>query len=163
MKKTTVSKLVATAVFAALIYVGTQFLSFPLAFGYFNLGDLFILLCAYLIGGAYAPAAAVIGSVTADLLSPYAIYAPATLLIKAAMAIVVVFICRGERAKRLRFILSAVLAEMIMVAGYFLFETLMYGVGGALSSLPGNFLQAGAAIVTSSVAVLFIKRTKLKF
>lgn len=100
---------------------------------------------------------------TADLLSPYAIYAPATLLIKAAMAIVVVFICRGERAKRLRFILSAVLAEMIMVAGYFLFETLMYGVGGALSSLPGNFLQAGAAIVTSSVAVLFIKRTKLKF
>lgn len=163
MKKTTVSRLVVTAVFAALIYIGTQFLSFPLAFGYFNLGDLFILICAYLIGGAYAPVAAVIGSVTADLLSPYAIYAPATLVIKALMAIVVILLCRRGRASAFRFTLSAVLAEAIMVSGYFLFETVIYGVGGAISSIPFNLLQGGAAIVLSTVVVLFLRRIKIKF
>ena len=74
-----------------------------------------------------------------------------------------VLLCRRGRASAFRFTLSAVLAEAIMVSGYFLFETVMYGVGGAISSIPFNLLQGGAAIVLSTVVVLFLRRVKIKF
>ncbi len=161
MKRGSVIKLVSAAIFAALIFIGTQFISIPLAFGYFNLGDAFVLLAGYLFGGPYAAAAAIIGSVSADLLSGYAVYAPATLLIKPLMALVIAFICRRARGRLWVFSLGAVLSELIMVIGYFICDTLLYGASGALASLPANLLQAGAAVVIGGALMLVLEKTQI--
>ena len=157
-----------TAVFAALSCVCT-FISVPLPFGYFNLGDVFVLLSAWLLGPVLGPLAAGVGTALADILMGYAVYAPATLMIKALVAFAAFWIYRLTKPffKRegLDFIprgISAVIGESIMVLGYFFFEAvvLSYGVG-ATASIFGNCLQAVAGSVGSVVLVTAIYSSKL--
>ena len=44
-------------------------------------------------------------------------------------------------------LVASVAAELIMVAGYFVFEALYYDVAAAVGSVVFNLIQAGAAIV----------------
>lgn len=161
-----------TAVCAALVCVGT-FIAVPLPIGYFNLGDIFVLTAAWILGPWWGAAAAGIGAGLADLLMGYASYAPATLIIKALMAIVAYAVSAKltsdkttvGKAAAVR-VLAAVLGEAVMVGGYFLFESLIMGYGmGAAASIPGNALQ-GLCGVIGSVALstaLAANRTSGKF
>ncbi len=163
MKRSTVSKTVYSALFAALVFVGTQFIRIPLVIGYFNLGDTFVLSAGYLIGGIYGVAASAIGSVLADILSGYIIYAPATLVIKSSMALIVYALCRhGKRrqmsSSHIRYILAATVAEAVMVMGYALYDTVIYGFGGALAALPANLMQSVIAVAASSVIIFALKK-----
>lgn len=89
-----------SALFSALIFCGSQFIQIPLPFGYFNLGDCFIILSAVFIGGPYCVISSAIGSVMADVLSGYTVYVPATLLIKSAMAAVITVIYNIKKVKK---------------------------------------------------------------
>ena len=56
---------------------------------------------------------------------------------------------------------AAVLAEAIMVLGYFLFESLILSNGlAALSSVPGNLIQGAAGMVASLVLYAVLKKNK---
>ncbi len=152
-------QLIYASLFAALIFIGTQFIKVPLMFGYFNMGDCFVLLAGWTLGGPYGMAASAIGAALADILSGYVIYAPATVLIKATMAAMAHLLYQKalglHRFPRLGALIgSAVIAELLMVAGYYAYETILYGAAGAALSIPGNLLQGVAAVVTS---VLIIK------
>ena len=50
-----ITRLVITALFAALTCVATSIIKLPTVGtnGYVNIGDMVVLLCAWLIGGAY--------------------------------------------------------------------------------------------------------------
>lgn len=166
MKHSHIIKLVYSSLFAALVLVGTQFIKVPIPFGYFNLGDPFVLLSGYFVGGAYGIAAAAIGSGLADLLSGYVIYAPATVLIKSAMSALVFLICRrfatqAAAKKYLPFLISATIAEAVMVMGYYLYDAILYGFASALVSLPGNLLQGAAAVIVSTIIILLLNKTKM--
>lgn len=141
------------AVFAALICVCT-FISVPLPFGYFNLGDFMLLLCSWSMGPLYGAVAAAVGSGLADLLMGYTVYIPATVVIKALMAICAHFIFRLFKRlitkPSLDFIsraISAVAAETVMILGYFAYDfCFFYGIGAA-ASIPGNILQGVCAVI----------------
>ena len=80
--------LALTGLFAALGCVGTMILQVPSpSGGYVNLGDAVVILGAWLLGPVYGAAAGGVGPALADLLSGYAVYVPATLVIKAVMAL----------------------------------------------------------------------------
>lgn len=161
-----VRKMTHSAVFAALICVATIVIQIPSPMtGYVNLGDAVVLLAAFSLGFPYGGAAAGIGSALADMVTGYFIYAPGTFLIKGAMAFAAYPIYIKCRAAKMPVIASAVLAgivaEGIMVFGYFLYAALILGNGlSAASSVPGNIMQGVAGIVISSVlgAVLEKKR-----
>ncbi len=160
MKHSHTLKAVYAALFAALVFTGTQFLRIPLPFGYFNFGDCFVLLSAVILGGSYAILASAFGAALADVLSGYIVYAPATLLIKALMVVVMSIVSGscGKKTKKKRIVfysVGSVLAELVMTGGYFLCDTLLYGFTGAVASLPGNLLQSGAAVL-ASVAVMTV-------
>ena len=151
------------AVFTALTAVGTM-IAVPLPFGYFNLGDVFLLAAAWCLGPIYGTVAAGLGSALADLFLGYTVYAPATLFIKSAVAISAYFLHRVFRSVFRRSaadfwtrILAAILAETLMIAGYFFFESVLLGYGfGATASLLGNGLQAlcgalGGALLTTAL------------
>ena len=154
-------KLCFGAVFAALVCACT-FISVPLPFGYFNLGDIMLLLGAWSVGPWIGAAAAAIGAGLADLLMGYTVYVPATAVIKAAMAIVAYFICRMLRKPlkpTLARIISAVCAETVMVLGYFAYEFFcLYGMG-AVSSILGNLLQGACAVVGGVILGGVFERT----
>lgn len=138
------SRLVYTALFTALTTVATLVIQVPSPMsGYVNLGDAMVLLSAWILGPVYGTAAAGIGSMLADLLSGYAYYAPGTLVIKCLMAFVAaqVFLVLKDKVKGKHFakVVSGLLAEIIMVAGYFGYAGLILGNGlSAALSIPGN-------------------------
>ena len=81
-----IKKIAYAGVLAALVFAGTE-LHIPTAIGHINLGDLVILVSAYVLGPfAFIPAA--IGSTLADLLAGYPQYAGATFIIKGVMGLV---------------------------------------------------------------------------
>lgn len=146
-------------VLAALVFVGTE-LHIPTAIGYINLGDLVILLSSYILGPlALLPAA--IGSTLADLLAGYPQYAIATFLIKGLMGFVAGSLLKRNakgKVSLVRKVSGSFAAELIMIAGYFAFESLpfMYGVEAALGSVIPNGIQASAAIV-GAVPLMYVK------
>ena len=57
-------------------------------------------------------------------------------------------------------ILSAIAGELVMVAGYFLFELVLYGFGGATLSLVGNFTQGACATVCAVIIISILYQIK---
>lgn len=157
--KNNLRKIAYSGVLAALVFIGTE-LHIPTAIGHINLGDLVILVSAYILGPvAFFPAA--IGSTLADLLAGYPQYAAATFLIKGIMGLVAGLLLRRNAQGKVsiaRKLSASFVAELIMLAGYFAFESLpfMYGVEAALGSVIPNGIQASAAIV-GAVPLMYLK------
>lgn len=148
----TVRLLVMTGLFAALGCAATLVLQVPSPTGgYMNLGDAVVILGAWLLGPVYGAAAGGLGPALADLLSGYAMYVPATLVIKAVMALTAALLFRllDGRGR----ILCALAAEVPMVVGYWLFDGLLAAFSGggtfglclmgSAAGIPGNLVQAG--------------------
>lgn len=150
--KLSIKKLTFTGLMAALICVLTMFphIPIPAGSGYIHLGDGVILLAVMLVGPLAIPAAA-IGSMLADLFSGYALYAPATFIIKGLVALIAWLMYRkGSIARAL---LAFVLAEAAMVAGYFAFEWFVAREYAVVDVL-GNTIQ-GVSGVALGVAFTY--------
>lgn len=159
MEKT--KTIVLSALFTALITLSTMVIQIPMPVsGYVNLGDVFVLIAAFVLGPIYGTISAGIGSMLADLLSGYAIFAPGTLVIKALMAVVgyyifktLIKVFKNKFASRL---VASIVAELIMVIGYFLYSCLIMSEGlVAATSIPGNLIQ-GAIGVFGALAVVSV-------
>ena len=153
-------KIAFTALFAALCCVATIVIVVPLANGYFNAGDVFVLLAGWCLGPLYGGVAAAVGSGLADILSGYVLYAPVTFFVKGLDAVCAYFVWRlikklfrGDRADALARLPAAILAEAWMVFGYFAFECCLYGLAGGAASLVGNALQGALCTVCALLLV----------
>lgn len=148
-KKTNLRLIAECGILAALVFIGTE-LRIPTALGFMNLGDGVILLASYFLGpAAFFPAA--IGSALGDLIAGYPVYIAPTFVIKGLMGLAAALVMRKAEEKNFAGVLirvvAGVIAELIMVGGYFAFETVMYGVEAASGSLVFNLIQGGVAIV----------------
>lgn len=155
MKKLNVQKLTLCGVMAALVFVMTYFpkIPVPVTGGYVHLGDGAIFLSVLLLGPLGIPAAAV-GSMLSDLIGGYMVYVLPTFLIKGLVALVAWKLCRKDQP--LLALLSFLLAEAVMVLGYFLLEWALYGVASAAAcgaghrgradwdAVPADYAPAGA-------------------
>ena len=158
-------RLVLAALFAALSCTATMVLQIPSPMsGYVNLGDCFVLLSGVLLGPVWGFLAAGTGSMMADLLSGYAHYAPGTFLIKGLMALAVCLLFRALSAKLPRsasYLIAAVPAELLMIAGYFAYACLLLGKGlAAAASIPGNIMQGIFGVVSSFLLLKVLERMK---
>ena len=164
LNKINTKRLCMTALFAAICCAGT-FIAVPLPIGYFNVGDLFVLCSGWALSLPVGAAAAASGSMLADILLGYASYAPATLIIKGAVALCAgIFhkiLCKRIRHAYPTYLISAVLGECLMIGGYYLFEAYLLGFGsGAAASLPGNGMQALCAIVFAPALMTALMRNR---
>jgi len=168
MKKNQIRKLVSAALFAALCCVSTLVLQIPSPMsGYINMGDCFVLLSGWILGPVYGTAAAGLGSMLADMLTGYMHYAPGTLVIKAASALIAgVLFSALQKAfpsrKALLRVISGAAGEIVMVLGYFGYAALLLGKGlGAAASIPGNIIQGIFGIVTSVLILSLLNKNKI--
>lgn len=167
MQNKNIMKIVFTGLMAALICVSTALIAIPLPTGGFaNLGDCFVIISGYMLGPIYGALASGIGAGLSDLLLGYGIYVPATFVIKAVMAVVVYFVTKTARNKsfgvQLSFtVLAAVVAELVMIGGYFVFEIFIYDTAGALADIFGNAVQGVFGCIASTIVYVVMDRTKL--
>ncbi len=162
-KKLSLAKNISfAALFAALCCVSTLFISVPLpASGYFNTGDIFVLLAGWFLGPLYGGAAAGVGSMLADIISGYAVYAPATFFVKALDAVAAYLVCRllknlikSDKLDILPRAISALAGEALMVLGYFFYEGVVLGMGmGAAANIIGNTLQGVCCLLCACILI----------
>ena len=158
-------RIVITALMAAMVCVATMIIKIPSPMkGYLNIGDCIVLLCGWLLSPGYGFVAAGLGSALADMFSGYITYAPATFLIKGSMALIA-FACFKLMNKRLgrlpSQIIGAVLAEIVMVFGYFVFESFMYGFVPSAVNIPANAVQGAAGLILGIILVKVFERLKI--
>ena len=146
-----VRQLVTCALFMALSCAATMVIHVPSPTGgYMNLGDTVVLLGAFLLGPWYGALAGGVGSAMADALSGYMVYVPATLIIKAVMGLLAGLLYRALREKTSGLLLSALVGEIPMVVGYWLFDALLLGsFAGSAAGIPSNLVQAGFGVAVS--------------
>ena len=142
-------KLVLSALMAALVYVATSIIQIPSPVnGYVNLGDVMVLVSGWILGPAYGFFAGGVGSAMADLINGYMTYVPGTLLIKGCMSLVAWVVVTKTNGSFVMRVISGVLAEIIMVFGYFAFESTLLGYGlAAAASIPANAVQGVIGLV----------------
>ena len=158
-------RIVITALMAAMVCVATMIIKIPSPMkGYLNIGDCIVLLCGWLLAPGYGFVAAGLGSALADMFSGYLTYAPATFLIKGSMALIA-FACFKLMNKRIgrlpSQIIGAVLAEIVMVLGYFVFEGFMYGFIPSAVNIPANAVQGAAGLILGIILVKVFERLKI--
>lgn len=157
--------LVTSALLAALVCVATIVVKIPSPLkGYINLGDCMVLLSGWILPPAFSFLAAGLGSALADVFSGYFIYAPVTFVIKGLVAVTAYFIFRllEKKAKKdIAAVVSGLVAETIMVAGYYIFEGFMYGFGASAVNILPNAIQGAAGIILGVILLKIFRKTKI--
>lgn len=159
--------LAVTALMAAFTCIATMSIRIPSpTLGYVHPGDCLVLLCGVILGPVAGFLAAGIGSMFADLLSGYVIYAIPTLIIKGVTALIASLLFRKLKQvwntkQTFLFIAAGIPAEINMIVGYFLNkiiqtmflagnysrETFAAGFTSALSGIFTNCVQGAAGVV----------------
>lgn len=163
MKNIKVKNLVYTALFTALVCAATMVIHIPTPRGYINIGDSVVLMAGWILGPIFGSLAAGLGSMLADIISGYIIYAPGTFIIKALMAFAAYHVFNALSKKTVSFpavLVSTVVGELIMFCGYILYETIIYqSLSTALLGVPGNLVQGS---ISGVIAVVVYSAVRMR-
>ncbi len=150
-------------IFAALICVLTMIIAVPIPAtqGFINIGDAGVMITGLLFGPIIGGIAGGVGSALADIFLGYTIYAPATLIIKGLEGFIVGLIANPKKNyKKLNYrdILGVVIGGTIMVFGYLIYETIIFGFPAALYEFILNAtVQFGVSVI---IAIIFAKTVR---
>ena len=149
MKRWDVRTIALVVVMMAVVAAITRAVQIPVpeTKGYIHFGDIGANFAALAFGPWLGFLIAGGGMAIADLLSPYLIYAPGTLVIHGVQAVVVAYL--GQNRKLWLMFLAAIAGGIVVVGGYFLYQRLIlgYGVVVALAEVPFNILQVLTGLV----------------
>ena len=153
--------IVLGGVMAALVFAVTC-ISVPNGLGgYTHLGDAMVVLALMMLGKKIGAAAAGIGAMLSDIILGYAMWAPFSLIAKAAMvAVIGILLDRG--GSRLWWLLSVVIGFLVETAiysgaAYFLEG----GIGGSIAEGTGMIVQGILGIVVGGLATAAVSKTAL--
>jgi len=162
--------IVMTAMMMCIIMVSIVLFRIPIPFtqGYVNLSDAMIFLAVIMLGYKYGAIAAALGSMLGDLMAGFAMWAPWTFCIKGCMALIFGLIIQSTLARTTRGFISVeiigmILSGLVMTAGYYLAEGIMYGnfIVAALG-IPWNIAQFACGIVLAVALATALSRTSLR-
>ncbi|MCM1308364.1 MAG: ECF transporter S component [Butyrivibrio sp.] len=159
VKKTAVFSIALCAVFTALTCVFTMFVQIPVLpamGGIVHFGNVPLFIAAAFFGKKIGAAAGGIGMALSDLLTPWAAWAPVSLVTVGIMGFVFGLIVNRRPTPAI--LLLATLAVLALkIIGYYLGEVILYGsLTAPLASVPGNITQiaVGAAISIPIITAL---------
>ena len=141
--------------FTAVVFVFTAYLHIPSHTGYTHVGDAFIFLAACLLPTPYAVFVGAAGAVLADCLTGFALWAPASAVIKAVT--VLCFTSKKPRILVRRNLFALLPSCVLCVVGYYGYEALITGnLVSPLVGIPGYLTQtvlSGALFVILGTAL----------
>lgn len=141
MKKNNIKLICLAGIFTALVFVTTAYLHIPSHTGYTHVGDGFIYLAACMLPLPYAVFVGAAGALLADCLTGFAIWAPGSVIIKAAA--VLAFSSKDKKIITVRNLLALIPAWAICIGGYYLYEALItQNFVAPLAGIPGYITQS---------------------
>lgn len=165
-KQSTAKFVTINALAIALVCISTMFIQIPIPLGYMHLGNCCILLSAVFFGRTTGFLAGGIGSALADLLTGFPQWVIPTLIIKCLMGFAAAVIARDKNGNfkmaSARTLIGSIVAIVIMVMGYFIGGSILYGsiVTGAAQT-PGLTLEGVIGIVLFYVVGFGFEAAKL--
>ena len=124
-------------------------LPLPSGYGYVNLGDAGVYLCAMLLPGGLGALAAGVGAALADLILGWAVYAPATLIIKGLTAFLAGLAFR--KAKKAALPLALLCCFRIVCTSISWFASVTVTISGSFSlSLQFSRITRSVTVVPNS-------------
>lgn len=159
-KKPAIAQIAICAVFTALTCVFTMFIQVPVLpamGGIVHFGNVPLFIAAALWGKRTGAIAGGVGMALSDLLTPWAVWAPVSLVTVGLMGFVFGLIvnCRPTLPK---LVLASLAVLVIKIAGYYIGEVILYGSFIApLASVPGNITQIAVGAVISVPIIMALK------
>jgi len=158
-------RIASLAILTAVTTVFTSVVRIPIAptKGYLNLGDVAIYFTAFTFGPVSALITGGVGTALADIISPYAQWAPISLLVHGVQGLVAGLIASiasraGQRTFNPFWLVAAVAGTVVMCAGYLAGGSLMVGFGAAIAELPGNLLQNLAGVIGAIPLTIAVRK-----
>ncbi|MFA9413531.1 MULTISPECIES: ECF transporter S component [unclassified Streptococcus] len=151
MTKTKIKTLTLLAIITALTLVLGKVFQFSMALGFFTLLDVGIYFAAFYLGKKEGAAVGALAGFLIDLLSGYPQYMLVSLIAHGAQG----YLAGWTGKKRL---LGLILSVLVMVATYFIAETVMTNVGTALTTVVSNSLQSLVGMALGYALVQLMKR-----
>lgn len=151
MKTIKTINITITALAIALTYIFTAFVNIRLPFapngGLIHLGNVPLFLFAILYGKKVGAVAGGVGMGLFDLLSGWTAWAPFTVIIVGLMGYTVG--STNEKHTGIHWTIFSLMAALtIKIVGYYIAEVILYGnYVVPLTSIPGNVIQVGTAIL----------------
>ena len=170
MKKNKMLLLTTTALFTALITVGTAVIQIPVGNGYVHFGDSIIYLASCILPAPCAIFAASAGAVIADLATGFAVYAPATVIIKALNALPFVLMRiylkkkhKDDKILNWQICLMLVPTTLVTIFGYLIAEYIMFGYEFAVASaFTSGWIQPVGSLAVFLILAAALDKIKFK-
>ncbi len=157
--------------FTGLVFLSTSifYLNIASSTGFFNIGEAFVYIAALIGGPVTGAIAGGVGAALADLALGFGIYAPATLILKAAEGFVVgyLFFISKKFKKWIQYTIVGVLCTFLIAFSAvftldtFTIETSFYGAAGADNvyslSVPGYVLLILAVVLSGFMLLAILK------
>lgn len=161
MKNNKIKYMCIAGVLTALVFVVTAYLHIPMYNGYIHFGDGIIYLAACLLPLPYAMAVGAGGALLSDCLTGFAIWAPASVIIKALTTLL--FSSKKDTIINIRNSLVLLPAAILCAGGYYLYEALLYGNFVApLASISSNIIQSIASSIVFVIAGIAMDKMNVK-
>lgn len=163
--KELVKNITVTGLFIALTLVFTACVNIKLPFGYgglIHLGNIPLLLAAFLYGKRTGFLAGAFGMAIFDIMSSWAIYAPCTFITCGLMGLVAGWIVEKKPGFGFK-VLAVIAALLIKLTGYYIFEAIFYhNLVEPLASFPGNILQVLLAAIPVLILIVPLQKALAK-
>lgn len=163
MKKSSDIKSISLAgLMAAMVFVFTFTFKVPIgAMGYAHLGDAFIIVAVWILGGKRALIPAALGAGLADLASGYVIWILPTAIVKMLMALTIFLIAEKVfKEKTVGYVLGVIAGAVVHVGGYSLSWYIIGGAAGLSGAIIPLVLQTVIGAVLGTIILVMLNSTE---
>lgn len=146
---------------AAVIFVFTFTFKIPGPMGYAHLGDAFIIIAVWVLGGKRAWIPAALGAGLADFASGYAVWILPTIIVKAVFALTIYLIAEKLfSSKFYGFIIGILAGTVIHIAGYSVAWLIIGGKAGLVAAFLPLVVQTAIGAVAGGAIISVLGSSK---
>lgn len=163
-----VKDMVITSLLIGLVFIFTRFINIRLPIsingGLIHLGNVMLFVSAIVFGKKKGAMAGAFGMALFDIMSGWMAWAPFTFVIRGAMGYIIGSIAEKREGKSIMYnIFGIILGGIIMIAGYYITEGILYGNWiSPMTSIPGNITQIVVGALLGLPTVIALKKANIE-
>lgn len=161
MEKNKVKKVCLAGLMAAMVFIFTFTFKVPIGpLGYAHLGDAFIIIAVWILGGKQAWFPAALGAGLADFASGYVMWIAPTVIVKTLMAITIFLVAEKVfNSKTIGYILGIIAGAVVHIAGYSVAWYIIGGKAGLTGAIVPLVIQTVVGAVLGVVLISILNST----